>query len=577
MPRLGDPHSRPAMGRVVAPTTPEMEVQAAALTTNCVLITLGGDRRPAPTSSVAEALHKEFNIPLSMVTVVRHFPEDYLATFTHPHHRDDVVNRGNFRRGHLELHPKPWIMEAHAEHEDMKHHVQLSLEGVPLHAWNSDTISRVIGVDCELDYVLPRSTRQEDARTLGIWAWATNPCAIPRVMHLTLPARRGPQRVPARGRRRLRYRVIIHLGLHEDFSNVRDSDSRASADIYEHTWVHGIVDGDRVPTERREEPRDDLGRGRRRDDEDDDAARRGRGEARELDGRGSRWFGRSRSRASRDETRDRGGDQGRGANDGRVGRDGHRRRGSAVDSSASPVRSPRGGSSRCTHPLDAARSTSPTSVLPTPPSPVDAITPSFSIALQLLAPLSPSAVVATTTPPRPPGFEESPAQVTPPLASGVLASPTPSPASNSNNILAPLFVLPEAPILPGPVRAPPGNRANRRKTMAGVAIDPGFSLRRTTTHAKERRVAVPVTREAEKLVCRSLGIVQDGKDVTKDALEELSRRFQHELSPSVLSALRALFKLDDDEATAIEDALISRGGQAAMDHEIVAADATGEV
>lgn len=113
--------------------------------------------------------------------------------------------------------------------------------------------------------------------------------------------------------------------------------------------------------------------------------------------------------------------------------------------------------------------------------------------------------------------------------------------------------------------------------MAGVAIDPGFSLRRTTTHAKERRVAVPVTREAEKLVCRSLGIVQDGKDVTKDALEELSRRFQHELSPSVLSALRALFKLDDDEATAIEDALISRGGQAAMDHEIVAADATGEV
>ena len=47
MPRLGDPHSRPAMGRVVAPATPEMDVQADALTTNCVLISLGGDRRPA--------------------------------------------------------------------------------------------------------------------------------------------------------------------------------------------------------------------------------------------------------------------------------------------------------------------------------------------------------------------------------------------------------------------------------------------------------------------------------------------------------------------------------------------------
>ncbi|XBI78787.1 hypothetical protein VPH35_088416 [Triticum aestivum] len=555
MPRLGDPHSRPAMGRVVALATPEMDVQADALTTNCVLISLGGDRRPTSSSSVADALHKEFNIPLSMLSVVRHFPEDYLATFTHPHHRDDVVNRGNFRRDRLELHPKPWIMEAHAEHEDMKHHVQLSLEEVPLHAWNADTISRVIGADCELDYVLPRSTRQEDARTLGIWAWATNPSAIPRVMHLTLPARRGPQRVPARGRCRLRYRVIVHLGFHKDFSNVRDDDSRANADINEFTWVHGIVHGDCVPTEHREEPRDDSGHGQRRDEEEDDVA-------------GSRWFGRSRSRASRDQARDRGGDQGRGGNEGREGRDGHRRWGAVVHSSTSPVRSPRGGSSCCTHPLDAACSISPTSVLPTPPLPVDALTPASGIVLRIQVPLMPATVVAMATPSRPPGFEQSPAQVTPPLVSSQPARRSPSPTGHTNDSLAPLFP-----------RAPPRSLANRRKTLVGVAIDtnPGFSLRRTTAHVKERRVAIPVTREAEKLVCRSLGIVQDGKDVTKDALEELSRRFQHELSPSVLSVLCSLFKLDDEDATAIEDALISHGGQAAMDHAAVAGEATREV
>lgn len=68
--------------------------------------------------------------------------------------------------------------------------------------------------------------------------------------------------------------------------------------------------------------------------------------------------------------------------------------------------------------------------------------------------------------------------------------------------------------------------------------------------------------------------MQDGKDITKDALDELSRRFQHELSPAVLSALRALFKVDDEDATAIEDALINRGGQAALDH--AAAEATAD-
>ncbi|KAE8772001.1 hypothetical protein D1007_56044 [Hordeum vulgare] len=51
------------------------------------------------------------------------------------------------------------------------------------------------------------------------------------------------------------------------------------------------------------------------------------------------------------------------------------------------------------------------------------------------------------------------------------------------------------------------------------------------------RAAAPVTVTAEKLVCRSLGIVQDGKDITKEALNELGRRFQYELSPSVLTAL----------------------------------------
>ncbi|XBI26286.1 hypothetical protein VPH35_051041 [Triticum aestivum] len=482
-----------------------------------------------------------------MLTVVRHFPEDYLAMFTHPHHRDDVVNRGNFRRDRLELHPKPWIMETHAEHEYMKHHVQLSLEGVPLHAWNADMISHVIGVDFELDYVLLRSTRQEDARTLGIWAWATNPSAIPRVMHLTLPARHGPQRVPARGRCRLRYRVIVHLGLHEDFSNVRDDDSRANADVNDGSMasltatvcrrsavrclamILGMVG---VVMKKMMMPR-----------------------------------GVDATRTTTTWAR------------GREGRDGHRRRGAGVRSSASPVRSPRGGSSRCTHPLDAARSISPTSVLPTPPSPVDAPTPSSGFVLRIQAPLTPAMVVAMATPPRPPGFEQSPAQVTPPLASGQPAHRSPSPTGHSNDSLAPLFVQPEAPLLAGQPRAPPRILANRRKTLAGVAIDtnPGFSLRRTTAHAKERRVAVPVTREAEKLVCRSLGIVQDGKDVTKDALEELSRCFQHELSPSVLSVLCSLFKLDDEDAMAIEDALISRGGQAAMDHAAVAGEAIGEV
>ncbi|KAI4997228.1 hypothetical protein ZWY2020_052570 [Hordeum vulgare] len=85
-------------------------------------------------------------------------------------------------------------------------------------------------------------------------------------------------------------------------------------------------------------------------------------------------------------------------------------------------------------------------------------------------------------------------------------------------------------------------RINKWKTMAEVTIDAntGFSLHCTTANAKNRRAVVQVVVEAEKLICRNFSIVRDGRDVTKDALEVLGCRFQHEVSPSVLATLRAL-------------------------------------
>lgn len=170
MPRISDPCSCPAEGRAVAQLIANMELQADALNTNHVLITLGGERRTTSTSEITDALHDEFNVPRAYMTIVRHYPEDFLVTFTHPHHRDIVIGRGSFRRSHIDLHPKPWIMEAHTEHEEMRHHILLSLVGIPLHAWNVETIAHVIGIDCELDYILPHTARKEDTRTLGIWA-----------------------------------------------------------------------------------------------------------------------------------------------------------------------------------------------------------------------------------------------------------------------------------------------------------------------------------------------------------------------------------------------------------------------
>jgi hypothetical protein len=109
--------------------------------------------------------------------------------------------------------------------------------------------------------------------------------------------------------------------------------------------------------------------------------------------------------------------------------------------------------------------------------------------------------------------------------------------------------------------------------MAGVSIarTVGFSLRRTGARTAARRKAAPIAKKAEALVCRGLGIVQDGEEITAQAMDEFANRFQGRVPDDVLGAMRALFKLDDVHEVAMEDALIGHGGGAALDQDQLAA------
>lgn len=104
--------------------------------------------------------------------------------------------------------------------------------------------------------------------------------------------------------------------------------------------------------------------------------------------------------------------------------------------------------------------------------------------------------------------------------------------------------------------------------MAGIDISKtggGFSI--TKPRAAGRPKAAPAARAAELLVCRSLGIVKDGEDVTAAALDAFAERFKEQLAPDVIVAMRGLFKLDSSSATGVEDALIAHGGEGALDLE----------
>lgn len=607
---MGDASLRPAVDYVVVPATPEMQAESAVLSTNGAVAWLEGARQDVSCQQVAAELAAALGARRADVEVVEHYPEQFFVRFRHQHHCALAVSRGHLSGAGYLIYVREWRLEAHADNEDQLHHVRLCLEGVPLHGWNNYIATFLIGRGCSLDYIEPRSLRKEDTRDMALWAWTADPNAIPKVKWLTLPAR-GHRR---RGRRGLRHRVIIHLDLHEDHSKVGDDDDNPPPpDVHEFTWYRKWVDGTYIPRERQQPRGDAVRRSDRRDDEGDRDGRRGRddGRARETWGAKVR---RSLSRNARDRQRDEGQDRTRERSGGRRREGGAPApvlapssgaaapailRGSGSDSGLpdralellviqgpeqaggrgrSPVRqvSPRSARRRSqeerTPPVSPPLS--PTTVLPPSPksmraeaasSPLLQVAPNQSL-LQLCSPVSLQRPLLS--PSRPPGFQSSP---TPPLICVGPLQRTPSPVrgrqdKTPEDPVESLFEVRQQSIFATPPSPPPRPPTARRKTLAGVQISRkgGLSLQRIKRPGASA-VAVPAAKVAEKLVCRTLGITRDGKDVTEATLDEFTSKFKDQLAPEVIMAMREFFHLDDSAVNGVEDALLDHGGEGALE------------
>lgn len=301
---MGDPKTRPRERFTTFVATPAMEHQASLLASNAAVLWLGGSRPDASDADIMEEIHVFTRIEKELFRVAPHFPEDFIVRFVYPHHRDLLTAApGRFGRGRFDIHVNKWHPNAHVDVTKLNYHVHLALDYVPLHGWDDELISDLIGDDCVLHYFDAAMTQKEDATAVKLWAWCSDPALIPRVNWLSIidkPQVRGthPSSGVA-GRTCLVGRVIIHLELLEDFTpDASGKVPRLPRVTKSFRCRLGVIDGE---SERREGSRPsahDHGHGRRDDDrdrrrDDDDDDRRGRDDGRSW---ASRLF-RSRSRA----------------------------------------------------------------------------------------------------------------------------------------------------------------------------------------------------------------------------------------------------------------------------------------
>jgi hypothetical protein len=145
-----------------------------------------------------------------------------------------------------------------------------------------------------------------------------------------------------------------------------------------------------------------------------------------------------------------------------------------------------------------------------------------------------------------------------------MTSATMTPTADVAADRTPLFVPVQAPLLQAPGSTPPRRPKARRKTLTGVSGFAGFPAR-SSPRLKAKNKGIPIAQLAEKVLCQRLGIVSEGEQVTEAAIAKFVQMFQGKLPDIAIAALHALFRLDCDFTTAVEEALLLYGGDAAME------------
>ena len=102
-----------------------------------------------------------------------------------------------------------------------------------------------------------------------------------------------------------------------------------------------------------------------------------------------------------------------------------------------------------------------------------------------------------------------------------------------------------------------------------------FDTTRCSPRLRAKNRKMHVAQMAETLLCQHMGIIDEGQQLMEDAIGKFVDMFQGRLPDIALSALRALFNLDCDLATAVEDALLEHGGEAGPELQASAKEIAG--
>ncbi|CAO2186159.1 unnamed protein product [Urochloa humidicola] len=195
---------------------------------------VGNASREFTISDVSQAVAAAAGLETTAFDVVPTYPHSFLIICRSQEARDRVLDTSPTPIAATHLSLRQWTRLVRGSYTVLYQRVGLELDGIPEHAWDLDTASKLLAKHAWIEKLDPATASKADMSTFKLTAWTTDPYAIPTSKLLSIAEPELPvvypdeamQRIFANVEPYLRQKSLLDYPIHIHLRSIADFRSR---------------------------------------------------------------------------------------------------------------------------------------------------------------------------------------------------------------------------------------------------------------------------------------------------------------------------------------------------------------
>ena len=152
-----------------------------------VFVMIIGNRPSISPQEALAAIADKFDLRSDLLSIHRSKPEDFLLLLPDDRAAELVANRGEpVHTSCGSFLVKPWSRLVHATGRSLPYRVELSLHGIPAHAWELATAEQLLCSYCWIQHLHPNTADRSVRSVFWLTAWTVDPELIPPLKDLLI-------------------------------------------------------------------------------------------------------------------------------------------------------------------------------------------------------------------------------------------------------------------------------------------------------------------------------------------------------------------------------------------------------